>query len=185
MVTTTRSQRPARAPSIALSPTSNTMWCRPLPSSVSPMYMPGRLRTASRPFKTLILLESYTLSWAMLDPELRPTIITVYDAKNQSLEGKKIRLINWLRRQSRTARASPRMGAHFRRIIAQRGAGSENRSPSITPDFRQHSQEMHRRFANSKCVTGRRTPDGRGIELPFSMADARLRGDEPHQPVVG
>ena len=32
------------------------MWCRPVPSSVSPMYIPGRLRTASRPFKTLILL---------------------------------------------------------------------------------------------------------------------------------
>ena len=28
------------------------------PSSVSPMYIPGRFRTASRPFKTLILLES-------------------------------------------------------------------------------------------------------------------------------
>ncbi len=29
------------------------MWCRPEPSSVSPMYMPGRLRTASRPFEHL------------------------------------------------------------------------------------------------------------------------------------
>jgi hypothetical protein len=34
--------------------TSNTMWWRPEPSSVSPIYMPGRLRTASRPFSTLI-----------------------------------------------------------------------------------------------------------------------------------
>ena len=33
----------------------NTMWCRPEPSSVSPMYMPGRLRTASRPLRTLML----------------------------------------------------------------------------------------------------------------------------------
>jgi len=56
--TITVSQWPARASSIALSTTSNTMWCRPVPSSVSPMYMPGRLRTASSPFKTLILLES-------------------------------------------------------------------------------------------------------------------------------
>ena len=30
----------------------NTMWCRPDPSSVSPIYIPGRLRTASRPFST-------------------------------------------------------------------------------------------------------------------------------------
>src|SRR5262245_54775626 len=30
------------------------MWCRPEPSSVSPIYMPGRLRTASRPFSTLM-----------------------------------------------------------------------------------------------------------------------------------
>src|SRR5580693_6045885 len=36
------------------------MWCRPVPSAVSPMYMPGRLRTASRPFSTLMLFESYS-----------------------------------------------------------------------------------------------------------------------------
>src|SRR5689334_17895453 len=30
------------------------MWCRPEMSSVSPMYMPGRFRTASRPFRSLI-----------------------------------------------------------------------------------------------------------------------------------
>src|SRR5438067_1104495 len=30
------------------------MWCRPERSSVSPMYMPGRFRTASRPFRSLI-----------------------------------------------------------------------------------------------------------------------------------
>ena len=58
MVTTMRSQWPPRASSIELSTTSKTMWCRPVPSSVSPMYMPGRLRTASRPFNTLILVES-------------------------------------------------------------------------------------------------------------------------------
>src|SRR5258708_855358 len=52
------SQCPARASSIALSTTSNTMWCRPVPSEVSPMYMPGRLRTASRPFRILMLEES-------------------------------------------------------------------------------------------------------------------------------
>jgi len=58
MVTVTSVQWPASASSIELSTTSNTMWWRPVPSSVSPMYIPGRLRTASRPFKTLILLES-------------------------------------------------------------------------------------------------------------------------------
>src|SRR6201996_8131610 len=36
------------------------MWCRPEPSSVSPMYMPGRLRTASRPFSTLIESAPYS-----------------------------------------------------------------------------------------------------------------------------
>ena len=50
----TRSQCPASASSIALSETSNTMWCRPDPSSVSPMYMPGRFRTASSPLRTLM-----------------------------------------------------------------------------------------------------------------------------------
>src|SRR5262245_35202402 len=36
------------------------MWCRPVPSEVSPMYMPGRLRTASRPLRILMLEESYS-----------------------------------------------------------------------------------------------------------------------------
>ena len=58
MVSTISSQKPASASSTALSTTSNTMWCRPVPSEVSPMYMPGRLRTASRPFRTLMLSES-------------------------------------------------------------------------------------------------------------------------------
>src|ERR1700716_3684976 len=53
------SQWPASASSMALSTTSNTMWCRPVPSEVSPMYIPGRLRTASSPFSTLMLSESY------------------------------------------------------------------------------------------------------------------------------
>src|SRR6185369_7044994 len=62
MVTTISSQKPARASSTALSTTSNTMWWRPVPSEVSPMYMPGRLRTASRPFRTLIESEPYSLA---------------------------------------------------------------------------------------------------------------------------
>src|SRR6185437_10543146 len=60
MITLMSSQWPASASSIALSTTSNTMWCRPVPSEVSPMYMAGRLRTASRPLRILMLLESYS-----------------------------------------------------------------------------------------------------------------------------
>src|SRR6266850_6044037 len=62
MVTTISSQKPASASSTELSTTSNTMWCKPVPSEVSPMYMPGRLRTASRPFKTLMASEPYPLA---------------------------------------------------------------------------------------------------------------------------
>src|SRR3981189_637506 len=62
MVTTISAQKPASASSTELSTTSNTMWCKPVPSDVSPMYMPGRLRTASRPFKTLIASEPYPLA---------------------------------------------------------------------------------------------------------------------------
>src|SRR5258708_39887830 len=40
------------------------MWCRPVPSEVSPMYMPGRLRTASRPFRTLMASEPYSFGFA-------------------------------------------------------------------------------------------------------------------------
>ena len=52
--TLTALQCPANASSIELSITSYTMWCNPDPSSVSPMYIPGRLRTASKPFKTVM-----------------------------------------------------------------------------------------------------------------------------------
>ncbi len=61
MTTWMRSQCPAWASSTALSRSSKTMWCRPVPSSVSPMYMPGRFRTASSPFSSLMLSEVYSL----------------------------------------------------------------------------------------------------------------------------
>src|SRR5260221_5357491 len=64
IVTVISSQKPASASSTALSTTSNTMWCRPVPSEVSPMYMPGRLRTASRPFRTLMASEPYSFGFA-------------------------------------------------------------------------------------------------------------------------
>ena len=44
---------PARASSTQLSTTSQTRWCRPS-GPVEPMYMPGRLRTGSRPSRTVI-----------------------------------------------------------------------------------------------------------------------------------
>ena len=57
-ITWISSQYPARASSMALSTSSCTMWCSPVPSSVSPMYIPGRFLTASRPRSTLMLRES-------------------------------------------------------------------------------------------------------------------------------
>src|SRR5262245_1970128 len=62
MVIVISSQKPASASSTELSTTSNTMWCRPVPSEVSPIYIPGRLRTASRPFRTLIESDPYSLA---------------------------------------------------------------------------------------------------------------------------
>src|SRR5688572_2856516 len=53
-------QNPARCSSTALSTTSQTKWWSPEPSWTSPMYMPGRLRTASSPSSTVMLLASYT-----------------------------------------------------------------------------------------------------------------------------
>ena len=58
-VSSTREAKPACASSTALSMISNAMWCRPEPSSVSPIYMPGRLRTASSPLSTEIDAASY------------------------------------------------------------------------------------------------------------------------------
>src|ERR1700719_2889746 len=52
------SQKPAMASSTELSTTSQTKWCRPS-SPVEPIYIAGRLRTASIPPKTLIDVASY------------------------------------------------------------------------------------------------------------------------------
>src|SRR2546423_12974657 len=58
IVTSIRVQNPARCSSIELSTTSKTMWCKPR-SSGSPMYMPGRFRTASSPSSLSIWAASY------------------------------------------------------------------------------------------------------------------------------
>src|SRR5688572_9133753 len=77
-VTTISSQKPASASSTALSTTSNTMWCRPVPSEVSPMYIPGRLRTASRPFRTLIASDPYSFSASLnSDPHRHDDVLEV------------------------------------------------------------------------------------------------------------
>ncbi len=55
------SQCPANASSIELSTTSKTIWCKPVPSLVSPIYIPGLFLTASSPFSTLILSALYSL----------------------------------------------------------------------------------------------------------------------------
>ncbi len=54
MVTLISSARPAMASSTELSTTSKTRWWRPR-SPTSPMYMFGRLRTASSPSSTLMV----------------------------------------------------------------------------------------------------------------------------------
>ena len=53
MVTVISVQYPARASSMALSTISYTRWCRP-EADVEPIYIPGRLRTASSPSSTWI-----------------------------------------------------------------------------------------------------------------------------------
>ncbi len=57
IVTAISVQNPASASSTELSTTSYTRWCRPrVPTS--PMYIAGRLRTASRPSSTWMLVAS-------------------------------------------------------------------------------------------------------------------------------
>ena len=48
-----RVQKPAMASSMELSTTSYTRWCRPR-TSVEPMYMAGRLRTADNPSRMVM-----------------------------------------------------------------------------------------------------------------------------------
>src|SRR4051794_38199451 len=58
MVTSTEVACPASASSTELSTTSYTRWCRPR-VPVDPMYMPGRLRTAWRPSRTVMSCAAY------------------------------------------------------------------------------------------------------------------------------
>ena len=58
-ITPTLVAKPAIASSTELSTTSQIRWCRPR-SPVEPMYMPGRLRTASRPSSTVMDLALYS-----------------------------------------------------------------------------------------------------------------------------
>ena len=60
MVTSMRVATLAIASSMLLSTTSKMSWCRPR-SSVDPMYMPGRLRTAVRPSRTWMLAAVYSV----------------------------------------------------------------------------------------------------------------------------
>ena len=53
-----RVQYPAIASSTALSTTSHTRWWRPV-MPVDPMYIPGRLRTGSRPSRTWMSSAEY------------------------------------------------------------------------------------------------------------------------------
>ena len=52
---------PAIASSTELSTTSHTRWWRPL-GPVDPMNIPGRLRTGSRPSRTVMSLAAYELA---------------------------------------------------------------------------------------------------------------------------
>src|SRR5205814_5997407 len=74
---------PARCSSLELSRTSNTRWCRPR-SSGSPMYMPGRFRTASSPSSLSIWAASYF--WLVSMPVGRATE-TDFAGKSSSVFG--------------------------------------------------------------------------------------------------
>ena len=55
---------PARCSSTALSTTSQMRWCRPR-GSVEPMYIAGRLRTPSRPLRTLMDFALYSVTFGL------------------------------------------------------------------------------------------------------------------------
>jgi len=58
---------PATASSMELSRISPTRWCRAR-SSVPPIYIPGRLRTGSKPSSTSIDDASYVCSFGAVEP---------------------------------------------------------------------------------------------------------------------
>ncbi len=84
IVTSIRSATPASASSTELSTSSCTRWCSPR-SPVEPMYMPGRLRTASSPSRTVIAWASYAAApawpfrsaWERSEAACMPAVVTV------------------------------------------------------------------------------------------------------------
>src|SRR5260370_6276389 len=77
---------PLRYSSTALSTISQTRWCSPL-LSTPPMYMDGRLRTGSRPSRTMMSLPVYVAALIALVPNLfrtnDPIIISRKGGKTQ------------------------------------------------------------------------------------------------------
>ena len=76
-VTSIRDAAPARASSTPLSMISHTQCMRPR-VSVDPMYMPGRLRTASRPSRTRRWWALYVLSAIVVPPAVRVGMAQIY-----------------------------------------------------------------------------------------------------------
>ena len=101
------SQKPAIASSTELSTTSLTRWCRPR-SPVEPMYIPGRLRTASRPSSTVMDPESYSVGRAPLPLFTRGSAVEGGD-----LDREDVRRIGGVdgRRRGRMARGTLRSPA--------------------------------------------------------------------------
>ena len=79
-----RVQKPARYSSMELSTTSHTRWCSAVPSCTSPRYMPGSLRTASRPSSFVIADSSYCADWflALSDAPFVSSVITTMFPRN-------------------------------------------------------------------------------------------------------
>src|SRR4051812_32983748 len=73
-VTSTRVQKPAIASSTELSTTSQMRWWRPA-RPVEPMYIPGRLRTGSRPSRTWMSWAPYPALGCLASDDTRTSII--------------------------------------------------------------------------------------------------------------
>ena len=131
-----RVAKPACASSTALSMISNAMWCRPEPSSVSPIYMPGRRRTASSPRRTE--MDDGVVGVAVVGIRIRKAAARHSDMP----AGDSKVLVGYSRYIAATAAPGTGVTRRFRRRkIARSGSNSPPpvRRPSATPAQRQES----------------------------------------------
>ena len=176
------------------------MWCKPEPSSVSPIYIPGRFRTASKPLRTLMDSAPYSgaARWCVLRSGHGCRIVVENMPQYRELTPEKSRFLRGTRSVSiaeisdaasqkappkaavPSAQPEPVAGGHAEPEKHDRkpgASGANGMSPSgnviRAAAMQQQRHQVHeRRLATEMCSRGRSSPSMRP-DQPRALAHAQ------------